>query len=438
MVHPSPAAGFASRVASLVWVLVLPSLATGCGGGLGGSGPSIDDLPLLTLHEEVRIGSTHDPDVGFSNLLSVALDAEGRAYAFEIQDRQFRVYDAEGRELRRFGGAGSGPGEFEMAVQPRFGIVGDTLWAIESFRRRITYFSLDGSVLATGRFTGVPVGTPWATNVAMVMPNLMGPDGHLLGHISMWTGASSAPPVPDPEPLDQEEGVRAPRIRFAASGEVVDTIGWYAHRPSPSAERTEVTIGGTAHRLPSPPTSRPLEVFVADGMIVVERPVATSADEGTIRVIRLGLDGDTVYRHTLAYRPVGYGPERLDAIAWRAVRLPTGSYALVGGQPQLPDMPPDSADRFERVRAALDYPPFQPPVSHHHLGSDEALWLRREDDGGDGFRWLVLDPQGEPRGQLELPREHRIAGSVGDTVWMIEPDEFEVPWLVRYRIEGGE
>lgn len=44
----------------------------------------------------------------------------------------------------------------------------------------------------------------------------------------------------------------------------------------------------------------------------------------------------------------------------------------------------------------------------------------------------------EPRGRLELPREHGTAWSGGDTAWVIEPDEFDVPWLVRYRIEGAE
>ena len=432
----SSAEGFSWPGPAPLLLLLLLLLVAACEGN-GEAGSTIDDLPLLTLHEELRIGSTHDPDVGFSNLQSVAVDAEGRVYPFEIQDRQFRVYDPEGRELRRFGGAGSGPGEFEMPLQPRFGIVGDTLWAIEQFARRITLFSLEGHVITTGRFTGVPVGTP-ATSVAMTMPNLMTPEGYLLGHISFWAGASSSPSEPDPVYLDEEEGVRAPRIRFAPTGEVVDTIGWYAHRPSPSVEPPELSIGGTAHRLPSPPSSDPLEVFLADGVIVVERPVATSPDGDTLRVIRLGLDGDTVFRRDLAYRPVAYGSERLDDIAWRAVRIPTGAVALVGGQPQLPDMPVDSLDRFRRIRAALDYPPFQPPVSDHHLGSDESLWLRREDDGVDAFRWVVLDPQGEPRGRLELPREHRIAWSGGDTAWVIEPDEYDVPWLVRYRIEEAE
>ena len=92
----------------------------------------------------------------------------------------------------------------------------------------------------------------------------------------------------------------------------------------------------------------------------------------------------------------------------------------------------------------MPFPEFQLPVrgqrenSPHHFGSDGSLWLQREDTGADTFRWIVLDVDGLPVGEVHLPREgFSIAWSDSETLWAIEPDALEVPWLVRYRIVGG-
>jgi len=47
---------------------------------------------------------------------------------------------------------------------------------------------------------------------------------------------------------------------------------------------------------------------------------------------------------------------------------------------------------------------------------------------------LVLSPDGTARGELTLPARRRIAWSSGDTVWMVEPDDVDVPWLVKYQM----
>jgi hypothetical protein len=82
----------------------------------------------------------------------------------------------------------------------------------------------------------------------------------------------------------------------------------------------------------------------------------------------------------------------------------------------------------------MSFPEYQPPVQQSVVGADGGLWLRREDAGGPTWRWLVLDDSGMPRGEVELSRRARVAWSRGDDLWVIEPDEFDIPWLVRYRV----
>lgn len=423
--------------AASIFALLGTSSCSPAGPGSERNG-TVDDLRELTLHEELRIGDRDDPDLGFSAIMRVAVDGEGRVYVFEMQQHHFRVYDEDGREVRRFGRSGEGPGEFQVA--PSFGIHGNTLWTIQQFPRRITHFDLEGEVLSTGRVEGIAVllPPPARGTVGLVTPQVMGEDGHFVGHVASWTGGGAYPDAVEPEPAEEGEAARIPRVRFAPDGGIVDTIGWYAYRSQASGRSEVVTAGGTDHLIPPPPSDARLFVPLADGHFFVDRESATDPDSAAMRVTRLTLDGDTVFHRELAYRPKPFGPEQLDALAWRAVQIPRGAIPIVGGVPQPPRMEPDSAERFPRVRAAFDeYPEFQPPVTSHHLGNDERLWLRREDEAGGVRRWLVLQRNGEPLGHVVLASSSRVAWSEGETLWAIEFDELEVPWLVRYRIEGG-
>jgi hypothetical protein len=153
-------------------------------------------------------------------------------------------------------------------------------------------------------------------------------------------------------------------------------------------------------------------------------------------VTRLGFAKDTLYSRQFRYRPVRYSETFLDTIAWRSARIPGGGYRIVGGMPQIPALGPDSLDLFRVIRASLEFPEFQPPVQSHYLSDDGQLWLRREDDGGVNHRWLLLNQSGQILGQLELPRGARVGWHRGQTFIAIEPDQEDVPWLVRYRIRN--
>ena len=109
-------------------------------------------------------------------------------------------------------------------------------------------------------------------------------------------------------------------------------------------------------------------------------------------------------------------------------------FAPAGGGSSVPD---DWERIAHTLRAAMDFPEFRLPIEYPWFAQDGSIWLRRADAGGPTARWILIDPQGHPRGELELPSDLRIVWNRGDTFWAVDPDEYDVQWLVRYTIQPG-
>ena len=89
------------------------------------------------------------------------------------------------------------------------------------------------------------------------------------------------------------------------------------------------------------------------------------------------------------------------------------------------------------LRDAMKFPEFKNPIEYPWLAQDESIWLRVSNESVTTASWLLLDAEGRPRGLLELPANLRVRWSHGDTIWAVEPDELEVPWVVRFQIQPG-
>jgi hypothetical protein len=409
------------------------AFAAGCTTADSADPGHLDALPVLSSESDLRIGDFDDPDLGFSRVAGVDLDDEGHIYVVEGSVPEIRVYDTEGSVLRRIGGRGEGPGEFGGA--PSFGVVGDTVWTIDGSLQRITLFDREGSVLSTARAEGVPIALPHA--YGYVRPQQMRPDGLFTSSLSMLRSLRSDEPPTGVSPTDS---IPVPMVLFDAQGEVTDTIGW-AGRPPPRMWRPPseepstlelIEVGDRRMRVPAPPTVLPHWMPLVDGYVAVETPLARSPDEGTFTVTRIGLASDTLFHREIRYRPARYTPADLDSIAARAARGGIG--IPMGAEP--PPVP-DNVDQIaRRLRSAMDFPEFKLPVQFSWLAQDESVWVRLApaNEGEETASWVILDPDGSPRGRIELPSAHRIVWHRGDVFWAVEPDEYDVPWLVRHRI----
>lgn len=406
---------------------------TACGAPGTPSDAHVDAFPHLVAEAGMRIGDAADPDVGFSRLYAVDVDRDGNVYVGEALVPEIRVYGPDGALLRRMGRRGAGPGEFESA--PRFGVVGDTVWAVTVSPVRITLFDRDGTLLSARRSERVRVPLPGEL-YGYVAPWAMRPDGKFTSRMAIVTGGP-------PTGIQPADSIPVPFVLFDATGAVTDTIGWTGrppprmwHPPTPDDGRLEfIEVGGQRRVVPRPPLSLPWWESLPDGYLLVDEPPAETPEDGTFTVTRFGLSGDTVYSRTVHYRPVRYSPTDLDSIAARGARGEAGGMLPVY-RPGAP-VPSDWEVIARRLRDAMDFPEFKAPIQHHWLAQDQSLWLGLTGEDDATVRWVVLDDRGYPRGTLELPAKLRMEWSRGDVFWAVEPDENDVPWLVRFRILTG-
>jgi len=446
----------ASRFRDVVVVLCVSTVLPACGEAPHAvdaphAAPiDVEALPPLQLHEEARIGSVEDPDYGFSSIGSVQVARDGHIHVYEAGNREVRVYTPSGELLRAMGSRGEGPGEF-AGVGVRVGIVRDTVWAMDvtdqplgagwgAAGQRLTLFNTAGQLISARHVTDVSVGEDWRGAPLRIVPLLQGPDGYLLGDLAL-------PPTWIRTAAGDGDTLRVPRVRFRLDGSVTDTAGWYDIALGPT-EPEVLSVGRSEYELPRIARYDPIHISASDGHIVIERPAADSEVEGTFRVTRIGLDHDTIFSRSFRYLPHQFETDELEAAAARASR---SGLLMISAGARGPDVhlmrhPGDSARAHTAIMARLreTLPEFQPPVHGEtrsvavHLGADGSIWIARGDAGDDIRRWIVLRPDGTPLGELTLPRPGPvIRWSSHDTVWGVETDDFDVPWLVRYSLGQG-
>ncbi|MDE2795436.1 MAG: 6-bladed beta-propeller [Gemmatimonadota bacterium] len=114
-----------------------------------------------TLVEVLRIGSLDDTCDAFGNVMSLAVDGDGRIYVADSQASEIRVFSPEGECVGTFGRSGEGPGEFSLLAGIAWQPPG-FLWTIDSVAERLTVFDSLGTVLATHPMRlGPAAAHPW-------------------------------------------------------------------------------------------------------------------------------------------------------------------------------------------------------------------------------------------------------------------------------------
>lgn len=386
------------------WAVLLLLLAS-CGTSDSNGIPNADALPPLRLEEELRIGSVDDPDVGFSRIGDVAIGGDGLVYVAETQDLHIRVYDAEGQRIRTIGRAGEGPGEFRSISG--LGLIGDTLWTTDFRLQRVTLMDRMGEVFRTFQIPRLEL-EPLPGVLMVLGPEAFRPDGSITARVVQIMFGRDPP----------TDSISLPLVRLDTAGNVVDTLRY----DRLAFTRNTIQVGEREISVPEPPPSSPLIVDVGDDRFVVDRPVATSTDGARFTVAYVTASGDTTFRREFGYRPCTFDPVVIDSLIRRRT-------AFLARQANI-DMDAVRA----ALRDAIQLPAFQPPIAHGLVAEDSVLWLQREDDGTAQRRWLRIAPDGSPRGMLEAPRAAQPRWMRGDVVWASVTDEFDVPWLVRYRL----
>jgi hypothetical protein len=368
----------------------------------------VSTLPILTLHEDLRIGSAEDPDSGFSRIAAAEIGPDSSLYVLESMANEVRIFDYHGRRVGTIGRAGAGPGEFRLLG--RLGFAGDTLWVWDAGNRRISWFDRSGQLLMeTPTRIRIPVdlGVSPPPVPTLVTPTHVRGDGFIGSEEGQNLGAATAQP-PD--------SFRIPVVRFDRTGSVVDTIAWQ-WTSFPRRIATHAGLPGVI-TVNSGIVESPVRVHDHNWSFVF-RWHDDAQDTGVLELVKVGSSSDTVYRRLLRYDlnriPASYGDSIVRRYGDMASRM-NGDRGVVE----------------EAVRGAMRLPRSFPPFTDYRIGSDGSVWLQLR-SATDSANWAVIDPRGKPAGRVSLPHEVSPLWIGRGFVWAVHYDHVDVPWLVRLR-----
>ncbi len=130
----------------------LGSVDTTVSGTIVVSNPAIgiwDSASAWRLSEDLRIGAIDGEDYeSFSSVSALRVDGRGRIYVLDQQSQEIRVFEKDGRHLRTFGRKGQGPGEFASVSGMDFD-ARDRLWVVDVGTQRYSVFDTSGAYVTS-------------------------------------------------------------------------------------------------------------------------------------------------------------------------------------------------------------------------------------------------------------------------------------------------
>lgn len=371
--------------------------------GCSEAGPH-SELEQWSLQRELTIGSIDDSDQALTRVGSLAVDAEGTIYLTQPQEHLIRIFSSAGELVRIAGRAGQGPGEFQSMGS--LGWLGDSL-SIGDFRnQRVSLFSREGTFIRSLNLVSPLIDEVFSPSV----PERMLPDGTALVRPSFASNS-----------IDEGTVTARPLFRIDTIGAVILKLA----EASVENYQLSIRIGSGALFTSQQFGDAPLLAMPPRGAyaMVVDRTAATEESGGVIWLRKISVEGDTVFTREITYDPVPLPQQVVDSVL---------------------DLQAEQIARFpvfgsvREARAALDdrtfVPAFYTPVNQVRIGSDDKIWLKRENTPSPDARWDIISPEGEPLAFVVLPASSTIHESRGDLVWATEHDELDVTYVVRFRL----
>jgi hypothetical protein len=314
--------------------------------------------------------------------------------------RQIRIYDAEGRHFRSFGGQGGGPGEFETLALAR-PFRGDSIAAWDARQKRLTVFDAEGAV---GRVHTVEGVAGW------LVPTLgWFADGSLVVFPGMTPQAL----------MEAESGPRREQRTYLR----VDPDGGIDTLASMPGQDEVVYHEGTSFGTREVLFGRDAHAALRGNALVV-------GESGHFAVTRYGPDGSPSHITRVATEPRTVSQAELAAARQRATETQRESGRRLTLQVGRPVEEPTV--RFEH----RDTHPFFDALE---LDAGGHVWAREPapadvDEGKVPRTWQVFDPKGVWLGSVEIPAGVRVT-EIGNIYLLgVVRDEFDVEYVRMYRL----
>lgn len=337
------------------------------------------------LVEDLRLGTpTGEGAESFTSVLGLEVDEAGRIYVLDGQAKEVRVFDSHGRHVRTLGREGEGPGEFKNPRGMTIGPEGH-LWIQDPGNSRYTVLDTAGNLVTSRRrdFSG------WS----FIWDGRFDPRENLL----------------DPTLALEETGTRPVIVRWKRDLRTADTL------PLPQREAAVFEFGtGNASGVIMVPFAPSLHRVIDDaGHVWIGHSDA-------YRIVLRTFEGDTLRIVEREYVPVEVTEEEKES-------------ALQDALDGFPFDLRESDVDLDRERI----PDVRPAYELFLVSPDGTLWVGRIDSDGESIL-DVFDPSGRYLGEVRSPvaiQSRRPWRFREDRLHVVTTDEFDVPYVVRLRIE---
>ena len=361
--------------------------------GAGTLSWEVDREPQLT------IGSiSGDPDQELDQVTGAVRLAGDRIVVANGGRMELLFYDRNGVLLRRVGGRGSGPGEFQsLEWVARVGP--DSVLALDVRGQRISYFDGSGNFVRSVRLE---------PNARLSFPRPVGffADGSILGEKGPFVLGGDPPAgrvLRDPQPL----------FHISSDGRTVTELGSF-----PGSEQVIVPAGprGGLERRSRPFGRETVSAAAGDRFYVADNEkYEIRVFSMTGRLIRI------IRKETM---PVPLEASRVQAYE-DSVIATTEERARPQMRTVFATMPPPPPT----------YPAFAPAI---RVDADLNLWVKESEQPGEvRCSWSVFSSSGEFLGLVEMPPAIEVLEIGSDYVLGLHRDEFDIEYVQFFRLQRG-
>lgn len=335
----------------------------------------------------------------FMRVQDIAIGPSGQIFVLDAGTNSVHVISATGRPVRRFGGEGQGPGEFQRPDQ--LGFIAGRLWVSDITQSRVTYFSPRGELEGVRTLHSRDVGSsPWRHRGGHPLD-----DGLYLAELTLSSRFANRP------------GISRPVVLIDSTGAVVKKVDDVLIPGRLSLQAPTLSGGLTVARQPF--AADPIDGVAPDGswFFVLDRTPAETAGTAHFRIRRYSSEGTLISDLAIDYRAVRFTDEIMGKLV--ALFAP-----YLEGRVDL-----------ETWREAVWKPAFLPPVSEA-VADRDGWWVARE-SFQETTVWERYDLDGQLLRRLSLPTDFRVLASSETFVIGTELDEFDVPVVVRLDLSHG-
>ena len=396
-----------------IGVAAVLTLLPACGNDIASTGDQFRDAWITEDDLRIGTGGGEDPSGGFAPVSDVRILSDGtRILVAEAAVSRATIWTPSGSFIKEVGGHGEGPGQFTgmFFVQPHpHGFhVRDA--------RRFTSFSADGTFIETTRFPPLSL----SFRGFGLTPEALLPDSSVLAMPAVpeeiMVGARGDDPIHS-----------LPVLRLSERGE-----RWTLDPVATLNSRNRSLIIGESFL----PVGIPMQQFYRDYDLTYFDPVTASVvvvgratGDGTLELVEVKADGDTVWQRRLTLPTVEPTPESTthltDALA-NVVLSRTGGTVDANLRRRVQD----------QVKKALYVPNPLPGAWVVRGAASGEIWLRTFEDIDTLVTWYAVrrSQDAHQARRVLLPRNFDVKDASDTHVWGVWKDELGVDHVLGRRL----